>query len=108
MESDKTTSIVAAFADAVTQHKLSARRISRITNNLLSWRTAARVLHNHKHTKHAILCASTLAQLDRVTLVLSTARATGVVMPVPAESSGVERRANDLQYRMVYQRLYPN
>lgn len=106
MESDKHNSAVASFVEAVTQHKLSARRVSRMTNNILSWRTVARVVHNHKHNKKAVLLVSTLAQLDRVTLALGTARVTGVI--TKGESSDIERRANDLHYRIVYQKLYPN
>lgn len=106
MESDHHDSIVAAFVKAVTQHNLSARRVGSMTGNILSWRTVARVLHNHSQGKKQAHLPSTIAQLDRVTLVLCTARATGVLTQV--EASDEERRANDLQYRIVYTRLYPN
>lgn len=106
MESDKHSSVIADFVAAITQHKLSARRVGRMTNNILSWRTVARVLHNHSQGKKQAHLPSTIAQLDRVTLVLCTTRATGVL--TDDESSDVARRANDLQYRMVYQSLYPN
>lgn len=106
MENDKASVIVSSFISTVTQHKLSARRISAITHNMVSWRTIARVLHNHKHNKKAILCTSTLAQLDRVTIVLVTTDVAGV-LTIPA-TSVLDRRANDLQYRIAYKRLYPN
>ena len=99
---------VQRFVDALELYSVSARRVAKISHNMLSARTVNRVVHRHKHAEPHTLSAATMRYLDCVIVVLSTAAAQNVITPSDKPKDTLVQRTQDVQMRIIWKQLYPH
>lgn len=99
---------VQSFVDAIELYKVSARRIAKISHNMLSARTINRVVHRHKNNEKHVLSAATIRYLDCVIVVLYTAKARNIITPSNNPKDSLIRRTQDVQLHALWKQLYPH
>lgn len=99
---------VRQFVNVLELYSVSARRVAKISHNMLSARTVNRVVHRHKYTEPHTLSAATLRHMDCVIVVLSTAVAQNMITVSDQPKDTLIQRTQDVQLRSIWKQLYPH